>query len=127
MPDQNADREIVLAKLDNDHKLARLGLQGTLYGALGSVIAIVAIAVIQVLTGRNVIEGWAMPLLWRVACRRPRAGGLPPVEIRQVPPSCLVGEPFRKAALAPLVKMLAARESLGPGQFCRKRAPEKFL
>jgi hypothetical protein len=63
MPDQNADREIVLAKLDNDHKLARLGLQGTLYGALGSVIAIVAIAVIQVLTGRNVIEGWAFAFI----------------------------------------------------------------
>jgi hypothetical protein len=63
MPDENADREIVLAKLDNDHKLARLGLQGTLYGACGSLIAIVAIAVIQVLTGRNIIEGWAFAFM----------------------------------------------------------------
>jgi hypothetical protein len=63
MPDENVHREIVLVKLDNDHKLALRGLQGTLYGALGSLFAIIAIAVIQVLSGRNVIEGWAFAFM----------------------------------------------------------------
>jgi hypothetical protein len=53
------DNEIVLTKLQNDHQLARLGLQGTLFGAVAALIAIVIIVVIQVATGRYVIEGWA--------------------------------------------------------------------
>jgi hypothetical protein len=59
MSDANPDREVVLAKLQYDHQLARLGLQGTLWGAWASLIAIVAIAVVQVTTNRYVIQGWA--------------------------------------------------------------------
>jgi hypothetical protein len=39
MSDDNPDREIALAKLQYDHQLARLGLQGTLWGAWASLIA----------------------------------------------------------------------------------------
>jgi hypothetical protein len=57
MPDQIVNSELALAKLEHDHQLARLGLQGTLWGAWAALIAIVAIAAIQVATGRYVLEG----------------------------------------------------------------------
>jgi hypothetical protein len=59
MSDDNPDREIALARLQYDHQLARLGLQGTLWDAWASLIAIVTIAVVQVAINRYVIEGWA--------------------------------------------------------------------
>jgi hypothetical protein len=51
--------KVMLAKLGYDHQIARLGLQGTLYGAWASLVAIVAIVIAQVATERYVVQGWA--------------------------------------------------------------------
>jgi len=59
MSEMNQDHENALAKLQYDYQLARLGLQGTLYGAWASLAAIVAIAVVQVAIDRYVVQGWA--------------------------------------------------------------------
>ena len=53
------DNEIVLTKLQNDHQLAQLGLRGTLFGSVASLITIVMIVVVQVATDRHIVEGWA--------------------------------------------------------------------
>jgi len=58
MSDPNPDRD-ALARLQYDHKLARLGLQGTLWGAWAALVAIVTIAVVQVAINRYVVQGWA--------------------------------------------------------------------
>jgi hypothetical protein len=39
-------------------KLSRLGLRGTLWGALASLSAILVIAIAQVITDRYVVQGW---------------------------------------------------------------------
>jgi hypothetical protein len=44
----------------DDYQLARLGLQGTLWGAWASLIAIVAIVALQVATNRYVLQGWPL-------------------------------------------------------------------
>jgi hypothetical protein len=59
MPDYNPDREIALARLQYDHQLATTGLQGTLKGALASMVGIVAVVIAQVTTDRYVVQGWA--------------------------------------------------------------------
>lgn len=51
--------KIALAKLEYDYQIARLGLQGTLWGAWASLIAIVAIVAVQVITERYVVQDWA--------------------------------------------------------------------
>jgi hypothetical protein len=51
--------EVILAKLYYDNQLARLGLQGTLWGAWASLFAIATIAVVQVVFDRYVIKDWA--------------------------------------------------------------------
>jgi hypothetical protein len=59
MTEQENDREIALEQI----KLARYGLQGTLYGTFAALTAIVIIALAQVITGRNVVEGWAFSVM----------------------------------------------------------------
>jgi hypothetical protein len=49
--------KVLLAKLEYDHQLARLGLQGTLWAALASLAAIVAIVIAEVWTERYVVQG----------------------------------------------------------------------
>jgi hypothetical protein len=51
--------KVILAKLEYDHQLARLGLQGTLWGALASLAAIVTIVIAEVATERYVVQGLA--------------------------------------------------------------------
>jgi hypothetical protein len=58
MPDINPDLENSLVKLQNDYELARVGLQGTLWGAWAALTAIVAIAVVQIVIDRYVVRGW---------------------------------------------------------------------
>jgi hypothetical protein len=59
MSDGNTDREVILAKLQYDHQLAELGLSGTLKGACAALVAIVAIAVVQIWLDRYVVQGWS--------------------------------------------------------------------
>src|SRR5260370_41347737 len=59
MTDQNLDRE----KLRLDHELGRYGLLGTFYGAMGALFAVVIIAIAQIVSGRNVVEGWSFTAL----------------------------------------------------------------
>ena len=59
MSDGNTDRDIILAKLQLDHQLAQLGLSGTLKGAVAALVAIVAIAVVQIWLDRYVVQGWS--------------------------------------------------------------------
>ena len=59
MTEEDKDREIELERI----KLARYGLQGTLYGTFASFTAIVIIALAQIITGRNVVEGAAFTIM----------------------------------------------------------------
>jgi hypothetical protein len=56
----NHQTKIALKKLEYDYLIARLGLQGTLWGAWASLVAIVAIVAVQVITERYIIQGWAL-------------------------------------------------------------------
>jgi hypothetical protein len=49
---------ILLQKQEHDYLIARVGLQGTLWGACGCLIVIVLIVGSQSLMAQNVIEGW---------------------------------------------------------------------
>ena len=53
------DREIALEQI----KLARYGLRGTLYGTFAALTATVIIALAQLITGRNVVDGWAFTVM----------------------------------------------------------------
>ncbi len=55
------DVEIERLKLAND--LAHYGLRGTLYGAFAALAAVVIIAVAQMVTGKTVVDGWALTTL----------------------------------------------------------------
>jgi hypothetical protein len=56
----NDQTTIALKKLEYDYLIARLGLQGTLWGAWASLVAIVAVVGVQVITERYIIHGWAL-------------------------------------------------------------------
>jgi hypothetical protein len=55
--------QITLTKLRYDHEIARLGLQGTLWGAWASLAALVVIVIAQVMTERYVVQGWAFAVM----------------------------------------------------------------
>jgi len=59
MMEADPDREIALEQI----RLAKYGLQGTLYGTFAALTAIVIIALAQMITGRNVVEGWAFTVM----------------------------------------------------------------
>jgi hypothetical protein len=50
---------VALTKLENDYRIARLGLQGTLWGAWASLAALVAIVGVQVWAEHYIVQGWA--------------------------------------------------------------------
>jgi hypothetical protein len=52
------DAIIRLKKQEHDYLIARVGLQGTLWGAWACLIVIVLIVVSPAFTTRNVVEGW---------------------------------------------------------------------
>ena len=47
-----------MKKQEHDYLIARIGLQGTLWGAWACLIVIVLIVVSPTFTSRNVVEGW---------------------------------------------------------------------
>src|SRR5580704_11438703 len=59
-PGQEVSEETVLLlkKQEHDYLIARIGLQGTLWGAWGCLIVIVLIVISPAFTTRNILEGW---------------------------------------------------------------------
>jgi hypothetical protein len=59
-PGQEVSEETVLLlkKQEHDYLIARIGLQGTLWGAGGCLIVIVLIVISPAFTTRNILEGW---------------------------------------------------------------------
>jgi uncharacterized membrane protein len=49
---------LLLKKQEHDYLIARIGLQGTLWGAWGCLIVIVLIVISPAFTTRNILEGW---------------------------------------------------------------------
>jgi hypothetical protein len=49
---------LLLKKQEHDYLIARIGLQGTLWGAWACLIVIVLIVISPSFTTRNVVEGW---------------------------------------------------------------------
>ena len=49
---------IILKKQEHDYLIARIGQQGTLWGAWACLIVIVLIVISPAFTTRNVVEGW---------------------------------------------------------------------
>jgi hypothetical protein len=59
------DAYIALRKLEYEHSLARLGLQGTLWGAWAILLVILAIVFTPVFSSKTIVEG--SDLVWLVA------------------------------------------------------------
>jgi hypothetical protein len=59
------DAYIALRKLEYEHSLARLGLQGTLWGAWAILLTILAIAFTPIFSSKTIVQG--MELVWLVA------------------------------------------------------------
>jgi hypothetical protein len=59
-PGQQLGEETVLLlkKQEHDYLIARIGLQGTLWGAWGCLIVIVLIVISPAFTTRNILDGW---------------------------------------------------------------------
>jgi hypothetical protein len=51
---------IELQKLEYGHLLASKGLNGTLYGACASLVAIIALIFASLVTGREIVTGWQL-------------------------------------------------------------------
>lgn len=52
------DTVLLLKKQEHDYLIARVGLQGTLWGAWACLIVIALIVLSPTFTARNVVEGW---------------------------------------------------------------------
>jgi hypothetical protein len=59
MAEKTESERIALERLKKDHELARVGLRGTLTGAVGSLLLIAAIAGAQMATGQYLVRGWS--------------------------------------------------------------------
>lgn len=59
--DHLSEQAIVeLKKLEYDHLLASKGLNGTLYGACASLLAIIALIFAPTITQRDIVTGWQL-------------------------------------------------------------------
>jgi hypothetical protein len=54
---------IALKKLEYDHKIGRLGLQGTLAGACAAFFLIVLIVFAPIVTKKEIVEGWQLVII----------------------------------------------------------------
>jgi hypothetical protein len=52
------DAYIALKKLECDHFLARVGLQGTLWGAVATLITLMVIVFIPVFSSKSIVDHW---------------------------------------------------------------------
>ena len=57
------EENVTLEELRLANDLGRYGLKGTLYGTYAALLAIVIIALAQIVTGKTVVGGWAFTAL----------------------------------------------------------------
>ena len=57
------DAYIALKKLEYDHALARVGLQGTLWGAWAALFTLLVIVLMPVFSSKTVVDGWKVVAL----------------------------------------------------------------